>query len=82
VSQIFRHQSSGMGGGPDRAIIDQSHLHHGLEFSILHSVRNIAVLNFLDEIVIQSLRLIPAQSTVEVRLAALRCLSKQGELGY
>ena len=58
-------------GKSHRSIVDQSNLHHGLEYAILDFVCRIALLYFAVEVLVQPLGVFSAHGSVEVRLVAL-----------
>lgn len=65
-----------------RAIVDKSNFHHCLEHSILDSIRDIKLLHFLVEMVVELSRFLQIRSTVEVGFVPLLNVTQKGELGH
>lgn len=66
--------------GPYWTIVDQSNLHHGLEYSVPDFLGRITLLDFGVEAFIQASGLIAVQRSMEIRLIALLGAGKQCEL--
>ena len=69
-------------GESNRPIVDQSNLHHGLEFTILDPVRRIPLLHFTVEVFVQLLGIFCTHGSVEVRFAALFGRGEERELRH
>lgn len=67
--------------GTDRSIIDGSHSHHGLEASILDLVDGVAILQFLQEMVIEPLGILGSCAEAKIRLV-LDNLGEKRELRH
>ena len=65
-----------------RSIIDQRHLHHGSENTVLDLLRLVGILNLPEEVLIQPLGFIATQRPVEVRFISFLRRGQEGELRY
>lgn len=65
-----------------RPIIDQSHLHHSLEDTILNPLGLVSLLHLPVKVLVQPLCLLTPKRTMEVRFAPFLGRSEKRELGY
>lgn len=68
--------------GANRAIVDQSNLHHGLKHAVLDLLSRIPRLYFAVEVLVQLLSIISTHCAVEIWLVALLCRREKRELRH
>lgn len=62
------------GRGTYRPVIHKGNFHHGLEHAIFYPVRLEFLLDLLEEVVIEILRLVTAHGSMEIGLVSFLCV--------
>lgn len=76
VSQCARRKER----KPYRSVVDQGHLHHGLELAILDPLLLVLAADLLDKVLVQPAGLLGVGCTMKVGLGSLLRLGEEREL--